>query len=153
MKNDKIKFGGEQMGSVGYSKYIVELRNEVLTLKDLNSAYNLVIEKIILETKRFLMALAKVASAGERSFSFEYNNITFSICQDNRGLYSCSYSFQSDDKDIVQIVKETQCSSDVAVQIYILKNSEEIIKKCIETVRKICSEIHQQIEVLSQFSS
>ncbi len=139
------------MSRVGYSKYIVELRNEVLTLKDLNCAYNSVIEKIITETKRFIMALAKIASVGERNFTFEYNNITFSINQDSRGVYSCSYSFRSDDKDIAQIVKETQCSSDIAVQTYILKNSEEIIKKCIEAVRKICSEIHQQMEVLSKF--
>lgn len=151
MNHDKIKFGGEKMSSVGYSKYIVELRNEVLTLKDLNGAYNSVIEKIITETKRFIMALAKIASVGERNFTFEYNNITFSINQDSRGVYSCSYSFRSDDKDIAQIVKETQCSSDIAVQTYILKNSEEIIKKCIEAVRKICSEIHQQMEVLSKF--
>jgi hypothetical protein len=141
------------MSSIGYSKYIVELRNEMLTLKDLNYAYNSVIEEIIIETKRFLTALAKIASVGERNFTFEYNNISFSISHDNRGVYTCSYSFQSDDKDIAQIVKETQCSSDVAVQIYILKNSEEIIKKCIEVVRKICSEIHQQVEVLSKYTN
>ncbi|WP_026368072.1 hypothetical protein [Aminiphilus circumscriptus] len=118
-----------------YSQYVLALRNACLDLKQRGDELDAANAQVRKDAAKFLNAMARVVAMGERDVAFAYEGVSFSIVGDDQDRYTCTPSFRGDDAALKELAERFSGDVDLALAVFLLAHSGEIMLQCIEAVQ------------------